>query len=80
MDQNEKYYYIAIDKQAKTIQLRQCGSCKAVDIQTLAKEYNISDREAEYRFQWFFNDQKDYIDYNTFYKKYNKFTVLEAKI
>ena len=77
-----KYYYIAIDKLEKTIQLCEYSqdSCDAKEYNKLADRYNITDiisrNNMTRRFSIFFNDTKNYIDYNTFYKKYAKFTVL----
>jgi hypothetical protein len=74
------YYYILIDKQEKTIQLRPYvadNSCEAREIDLVSKEYGITYNVARNRFTIFHNDQKNYIDFNTFYKKYNKYTVKE---
>jgi hypothetical protein len=81
--EKQKYYYIAIDKQAKTIQLRasQGDECQAVQLTKLYEDYGITENlYRSNRFALFFNGTKNYIDYSTFYKKYSKFTVLEAKI
>ena len=81
----QSYYYIAIDKLAKTIQLRkyQPNSCTSREEKLLATEYGMNNcypYEITQRFSIFHNDTKNYIDYSTFYKKYAKFTVLEAVI
>jgi len=79
----QSYYYIAIDKQEKTIQLRkyQESSCYAREIKLLANEYNMNSKYPamiDARFTIFHNDTVDHIDYSTFYKKYAKYKVLEA--
>jgi hypothetical protein len=81
--QEQTYYYIAIDKQAKTIQLRasQGDSCQAVELSNLYADYGITENlYKSNRFALFFNGTKNYIDYSTFYKKYSKFTVLPEKV
>jgi hypothetical protein len=82
MGESKQYYYIAIDKQEKTIQLRkyQPNSCTARELKTLATEYNMTNcypYQIDQRFTVFHNDTKNYIDYSTFYKKYAKYKVLE---
>lgn len=82
MQTKQAYYYIAIDKLEKTIQLRkyQESSCYAREIKLLANEYNMSTKYPsiiDSRFAIFHNDTVDFIDYNTFYKKYAKYKVLK---
>jgi hypothetical protein len=82
--EDQKYYYIAIDKLQKTIQLCEYSnnSCDAREYEKIADRYNITDvvsrHNMQTRFSIFFNNTKNYIDYAVFYKKYAKFTVLSA--
>lgn len=72
------YYYILIDKQEKTIQLRPyVTNCNAAEYKKISEEFNISYNAVCNRFSIFHNGQNNTIDFNTFYKKYNKYTVKE---
>lgn len=72
-----KYYWIAIDKALKTLQVVEDKGCQAATEQYLQEVYNMPNRMSTgSRFSLFFNDTRDYIDYNKFYKKYAKWQVI----
>lgn len=73
-----KYYWIAIDKALKTLQVVEDRGCQAATEKHLQEVYNMPNRMSTgSRFSLFFNNTNPCIDYNTFYKKYAKWQVIE---
>ena len=77
----KKYYYVLVDKQEKTITLREYepSSCYSREMEKVKKEYGFCDIpiwQLEGRFKIFHNDTKNYIDYETLYKYARKYRVV----
>lgn len=75
------YYYILIDKLEKTISLREYekDSCDAREMKKVQVEYGLEKFhlwQLDSRFKIFFNDTKNYIDYETLYKYARKYEVI----
>ena len=73
-----KYYYILIDKLEKTISLREYEEedCDARVMKRVQKDYNLNELklwQLDSRFKIFFNDTKNYIDYDALYKYARKY-------
>ena len=73
----EKYYCVVIDKVEKVLFIKEVKGCMAMVERELQEEYSLPNRmTVNARFGLFFNGTKDYIDYDTFYKKYAKWEVV----
>ena len=71
---NDKYYYVLIDKQEKTIKLIESESCLAITEEKVKELYNLSTRwEVQSRFRFFFNGTEDKINLDTLYKYARKY-------
>ena len=73
----DKYYYVVIDKQEKTLQLLESASCLATTEEKVKEIYGLSTRwEVETRFAFFFNGTEDQINFDTLYKYARKYKVV----
>ena len=74
----DKYYWIVIDKVRKVLFVVESKSCEATTLKWLQEKYSMKTyMDTVNRFQLFFNDNRNYIDYDKFYKKYAKWKVVE---
>ena len=72
------YYYVVIDKTNKTLEVMECLTCLARLMDEIKEKRGFKNRwEVESRYNFFFNDTNNKVDFDTIYKYARKYTIIE---